>query len=88
MKRGGRPKTLATSSSCAASSSGAGGSWTEASAVAAERLADWQQNLSDQVSLLCHSTLIYFVTKIFKIDAMYTLFQDLQCRQIVCSLFG
>ena len=57
MKRGGRPKTLATSSSCAASSSGAGGSWTEASAVAAERLADWQQNLSDQVSLLCHSTL-------------------------------
>ena len=88
MKRGGRPKTLATSSSCAASSSGAGGSWTEASAIAAERLADWQQNLSDQVSLLCHSTLFYFVTKIFKIDAMYTLLQDLQCRQVVCSFFG
>ena len=52
MKRGGRPKTLPTSSPCATASTGTGtgGSWTEASAVAAERLADWQQNLSDQVS--------------------------------------
>ena len=50
MKRGGRPKTLPTTSPCATASTGAGGSWTEASAVAAERLADWQQNLSDQVS--------------------------------------
>ena len=50
MKRGGRPKTLPTSSECATASTGTGGSWTEASAVAAERLADWQQNLSDQVS--------------------------------------
>ena len=50
MKRGGRPKTLPTSSECATAATGTGGSWTEASAVAAERLADWQQNLSDQVS--------------------------------------
>merc|ERR1712008_414095 len=48
MKRGGRPKTLPTSSECATAATGTGGSWTEASAVAAERLADWQQNLSDQ----------------------------------------
>lgn len=42
MKRGGQPKTLVSSSS---------GAWPEASDTVAERLADWQQNLSDQVSL-------------------------------------
>lgn len=40
MKRGGQPKTLVSSSS---------GAWPEASDTVAERLADWQQNLSDQV---------------------------------------
>ena len=66
MKRGGRPKTLPTSSSCAAASTGAGGSWTEASAVAAERLADWQQNLSDQVSVPDFPS----ITRSFETDAL------------------
>ena len=41
MRRGGQPKSLVSSSS---------GAWPEASDTVAERLADWQQNLSDQVS--------------------------------------
>ena len=52
MKRGGQPKTLVSSSS---------GAWPEASDTVAERLADWQQNLSDQVSLFLYFCWITFV---------------------------
>ena len=45
MKRGARPKTLS------GASSGTSGSLGEANTAVAERLADWQQNLSDQVKI-------------------------------------
>ena len=75
MKRGGRPKTLPTSSPCATASTGTGGSWTEASAVAAERLADWQQNLSDQVSYILQ-LFIYFTRNQ---DRLVSTIQDVCC---------
>ena len=59
MKRGGRPKSLlptssstslTTSSNPAAAGAAYPGGGLEASATVAERLADWQQNLSDQDS--------------------------------------